>query len=79
MKGPRILTVDKLTSRELYSYLISIIKVKLSNTYFENCMYFENLFKDNNIDWKAIYMLPQKTMYNTYLLSFQYKILNILF
>ena len=79
MKGPRILTVDKLTSRELYSYLISTIKVKPSNTYFENCMYFENLFKDNNIDWKAIYILPQKTIYNTYLLSFQYKILNILF
>ena len=42
-------------------------------------MYFENLLIDNDIDWKAIYMLKRKTAYNTYSQSFQYKILNNLF
>ena len=39
-------------------------------------MYFENLFKDNYIDWKTIYVLPQETTYIFYLQSFQYKILS---
>ena len=38
-------------------------------------IYFENLYNDYNIDWTAIYMLPRLT-YNTYMRSFQYKILN---
>ena len=39
-------------------------------------MHLENIFNNNDIDWKPIYMLLQKTAYNTYLWSFQYKILN---
>ena len=51
------------------------MKVKI---YFN--LHFKNLCKDSDIDWKAIYKLPQKTAYNTYMRSFQYKILdNIIF
>ena len=43
-------------------------------------IYFENLYKDYNIDSATIYMLPRLITYNTYLKSFQYKILgNVLF
>ena len=42
--------------------------------------YFENFFNDNDIDWATIYMLPRLAIYNTYLPSFQYKLLkNVLF
>ena len=39
-------------------------------------IYFENMFNDYNIDWTAIYILPRLVTYNTYVPSFQYKILN---
>ena len=74
VRGSRILTVDKLTSTKLYSYLTSAIKVKPSSN-----RHFEILFKDNDIDWKAINMLPPKTAYITSLQSFQYKILTFFF
>ena len=35
-----------------------------------------NLFNDYNTDWTAIYILPPLVTYNTYMQSFQYKILN---
>ena len=38
-------------------------------------IYFENLFNDN-IDRAAIYMLPRIVTHNTYIHSFQFKILN---
>ena len=31
---------------------------------------------DNNLDWTAIYIPPLLVTYNTYMQSFQYKILN---
>ena len=38
------------------------------------------MFDANNLDWTKIFILPRVTTYNTYLCSFQYKILhNILF
>ena len=42
--------------------------------------YFETKFNANNLDWTKMFILPRLTTYNTYLRSFQYKILhNILF
>ena len=41
-----------------------IIPLRLIENVFSN-KYFENLFRDNNIDWKAIYTLPRKISYNT--------------
>ena len=46
IKGSRILTLDKLSSTEIYSILISKFQSKPSSNF-----YFENLFNDNDIDW----------------------------
>ena len=71
IKGSRVITLDKLTPTEIYSILIS----KVQNKPFSN-IYFENLFNGYNIGWTAIYVLPCLVKYNTYMRSFQYKILN---
>lgn len=71
IRNSRILSLNKITSKELYSILISKINNKPSSN-----LYFEYLFKDNSIEWKKIYMLPHITTNNTYLRSFQYKLLN---
>ena len=39
-------------------------------------IYFENLFNHDDIDWAVIYIIPRLVMHNTYMRSFQYKILN---
>ena len=70
LKGSRVMTLDELTSTEIYSILISKVQNKPSSNIYEN------LFTDYNIDWTAIYMLPRLVTYNTYMQSFQYKILN---
>ena len=71
VKGSRVITLDKLASTEIYYLLIS----RAQNTPSSN-IYFKNLYNDYNIDWAAIYMLPRLITYNTYMRSFQYKILN---
>ena len=47
IKGSRILTLDKISSTEIYAILIS----KVQNKPYSN---FENLFNDNDIDWATI-------------------------
>ena len=42
-------------------------------------IYFENLSHDYNIDWTTIYTLPHLITNNTYMRSFQYKMLNNVF
>ena len=71
IKGSSVITLDKLTSTVIYTTLISKIRNKPSSN-----TYFENLFNGCNIDWTAIYMLPRLATCNTYMRSFQYKILN---
>ena len=71
LQGSRVITLDKLTSIEIYSILISRAQNKPPSN-----IYFENLYNDYNIDWTAIYMLPRLITYNTYMRSFQWKILN---
>ena len=62
IKGSRFITLDKLTSTEIYSILISKVQNKPSSD-----IYFKNLFNDYNIDWTAIYMLSRFATYNTYM------------
>ena len=69
IKGSRVITLDKLTSTKIYSILTLKVKNKPD-------IYFENLFNYHDIDWTAVYMLPRLVMHNTYMRSFQYKILN---
>ena len=68
IKGSRILTLDKLSSTEIYAILISKVQNKLFR------FYFENLFNDN--DWVTMFMLPCLATCNSYMRSFQYKLLN---
>ena len=49
--------------------------LKVQNKPFSN-IYFENLFNYSDIYWTAIYILPRLVTHNTYMRSFQYKILN---
>ena len=59
----------------LYQILIASRTDKVTSV-----TYFETMFNLNNLDWTKIFILPSLTTYNTYLRSFQYKILhNILF
>ena len=75
IKSSRVITLDKLTSCETYSILISKFQIKPSSN-----IYVKNRFYYYNIDRTAIYMLPHLVAYNTYMQSFQYKILkNVLF
>ena len=65
-----MLTLDKLTTKELYSILISSLKNKPTSHSFQNCTF----------DWKQIYFLPGIITTNRYQRNFQYKILrNILY
>ena len=70
IKGSRLITLDKITSTEICSILTLKIQNKPSN------IYFENSFNYYDIDWTAIYMLPRLVAHNTYMRSFQYKVLN---
>ena len=71
IKGSRVITLDKLKATKIYSTLISKLQSKPSSK-----VNFKNLCNNYNIDWTAIYMLPRLGTYNTYMGSFQYKILN---
>ena len=62
------LSLEKLTSKELYSMLIS----KKMHTHFTA----NSLFPDSNIDWKLIYLLPRKISRSTSFRAFHFKILN---
>ena len=39
-------------------------------------IYFENLFREQDLNWKEIYLLPRKVSLDCYVRSFQYKVLN---
>ena len=71
IKGSRVIALDKLTLTKIYSILI----LKVQNKPLSN-IYFETFFNDNYIDWAAVCMLPCLATCNTYMRSFQYKILN---
>ena len=62
IKNARILTLEKLTAKEIYSILISPLKNKPTS---QN--YFENLFPNYTFDWQLI---------NSYQRNLQYKILH---
>ena len=66
VKGARILTPEKLSSKELYSILIT----KFTNEHCSN-VYFDIIFSKMKFDSRKVYILPRITTINTYLLSFQ--------
>ena len=71
IKKNQILCSTKLNSNELYKIQI-IIKYKKPTSQ----SYFEKIFKNSNLDWKAIYLLPRMATVDTATRVFQYKLLN---
>ena len=74
IKEARFLPLDKLSSKEIYSILISNIVNKPTSN-----IYFEKLFENTTLDSNNIYMSPHLATIDTTLPSFQYKTLNNVF
>ena len=70
-KGATILPLDKLSSKEIYSIVMSYIVNKPTSN-----IYFEKLFENTTLDWTEIYLSPRLATSDTTLRSFQYQILN---
>ena len=51
IKGARFLTLEKLSSKELYSILITKFTNKASSN-----IYFEKIFPNMKFDWRKIYI-----------------------
>ena len=66
-----MVTLEKLFSKELYLVLITKFTYKPSSN-----VYFEKIFSNIKLNWRKIYISLHITFINTYLCSFQYKILN---
>ena len=71
IKKNQILYLTKLNSNKLYKIQI-IIKYKKPTSQ----LYFEEIFKNSNLDWKAIYLLPRTATVDTTIRVFQYNLLN---
>ena len=71
IKGARILSLDQLSSKEIYSILTSNIVNKPTSN-----IYFENLFENTILDWNKIYQSLRLATIDSTLRPFQYKILN---
>ena len=71
LRGSRIIILEKLSSKELYSLLISAINHQPTSQ-----KYFDNLFSNVELPWKEIYLNARKATANSHLRSFNYKIIN---
>ena len=71
IKKNNLTGLDKLHCRELYNILVYASPHKPTSQ-----VYFENLFRDQELIWKDIYLLPRKVTLDSKIRSFQYKILN---
>ena len=64
--------LKKLSSKQLYSLLISAIDHHQATSQ----KYFDNLFPDIKLPWKKIYVTAQKVAANRHLRCFNFKIIN---
>ena len=71
VKSNSLFNIEKLGSRELYCNINSLRNNKSTSQ-----IYFVKKLDSKELDWRVIYTSPQKVTTNTYLRSFQYKILN---
>ena len=67
LTGLRIIIVEKLSSKELYSLLISAIDHQPTS---QNC--FDNLFPNIELPWKEIYLTAREATANSHLRWFMY-------
>ena len=71
LRGSRIIMLEKLSSKELYSLLIFAIDYQPTLQ-----KYFDNLFPNIELPWKEIYLTAGKATANCHLRCFDYKIIN---
>ena len=71
LRGSRIIIQEKLSSKELYSLLISATDHQPTSQ-----KYFDNLFPNVELPWKEIYLAACKVTANSHLRCFNYKIIN---
>ena len=71
IKNTRVIVLDKITVREIYSVLL----LSSGNTPTSQ-KYFGKVFPNENFDWKKIYILPRVVTINSFQRNFQYKILH---
>ena len=71
LKGSRIIIMEKLSSKGLYSLLISAIDYQPTSQ-----KYFDNLFPNIELPWKEIYLTVHKATANSHLHCFNYKTIN---
>ena len=74
IRNSRVLTVQKVTSKELYWILTTTTEHKPTLQ-----KYFEKTFTDLSLDWKEIYMTLPIVSINIYMRRFQYKVLTMHF
>ena len=75
LRGSRIIILEKLSSKELYSLLISAIDHQPTSQ-----KYFDNLFPNIELPCKEIYLAACKATANSHLRCFSYKIImNVLY
>ena len=75
VRGLRIIILEKLSSKELYSLLISAIDHQPTSQ-----KYFDNLFPNIELPCKEIYLAACKATANSHLRCFSYKIImNVLY
>ena len=75
IKNNQLYTIEKLISKELYSFSIFFKNVKPTSQ-----VYFQNYFSNEQLVWSDIYCLPRIVTIDPKLRCFQYKILhNILY
>ena len=66
-----LISLDQLHCWELYNILVYTSPHKPTSQ-----VYFENLFREQDLNWKEIYILPRKVSLDCNVRSFQYKVLN---
>ena len=71
LRGSMIIILEKLSSKELYSLLISAIDNQPTSQ-----KYFGNLFPNIELPCKEIYLTARKVTVNSHLRCFNYKIIN---
>ena len=71
IKKNNLKSLDKLHCRELYNILVYTSPHKPTSE-----IYFENLFREQELNWKKIYILSRKVSLDCNVRSFQYNVLN---
>ena len=71
IKKDNVISLDKLHSRELCNILVYTSPHKPASQ-----VYFENLFREQELNWNEIYILSRIVSLDCNVTSFQYKVLN---